>query len=394
MIDFTITRLPQIHFGRGKIATAIPLAANYGKRLLLVTGKQTFDTGNFKDQLLQQCEQHQMFLLQVKIESEPSPKLIDEIVTQYKSEKIDVVLGIGGGSALDAAKAIAGLLKLDNSVMDFLEGVGPELTYNGPSIPFIAAPTTAGTGSEATKNSVLSHIANDGFKKSFRDEKLVAQHAIIDPALLESCPVDIIAANGMDALTQLIESYVSIKANVFTDSLALPAIELVRDSLLTWYEDGQFAKTAQDNMAYAAMISGITLAQVGLGSVHGLASPIGAFFEIPHGVVCGTLLSSATKINIDAMLERDPSNPALTKYANLANILCQKEFSDRSKAFQELIAMLESWTHKLQLKRLNEYQISEEDLDKITKNSRGSSMKTNPIVLTDEEIKTILKLRF
>lgn len=146
--------------------------------------------------------------------------MVDEAVSSLRTEKIDVVIGIGGGSALDAAKAIAGLLKPGSSVMDFLEGVGPELPYPGPATPFIAVPTTAGTGSEATKNAVLSLRGNDGFKKSFRDDKLVAAYALIDPDLLIMCPPAVIAANGMDALTQLLESYVSSRSAPLTDSLA------------------------------------------------------------------------------------------------------------------------------------------------------------------------------
>ena len=209
------------------------------------------------------------------VEQEPSPGLVDQAVRVYRHAGIEIVLGIGGGSVLDAAKAIAGLLPHGNSVMDHLEGVGPELPYQGPSLPFIAVPTTAGTGSEATKNAVLSMHGPDGFKKSFRHDLLVARYAVVDPALLATCPPDLIAANGMDALTQLLESYVSTRANPFVDALALSGLGYVRDGLLDWYEGGEKAAEGRAGMAYAALLSGITLAQVGLGSVHGLAAPLG-----------------------------------------------------------------------------------------------------------------------
>ncbi len=202
--------------------------------------------------------------------------MIDAAVNEYAPADIDVVLGIGGGSAMDAAKAIAGLLRVKQSVMDFLEGVGPELPYRGPAVPLIAVPTTAGTGSEATKNAVLSKQGHDGFKKSFRDDRLVAEVAIVDPDLLSSCPREVIAANGMDALTQLIESYVSIKANVFNDALGISGLRAARDGLVHLYQSAGADGAARERMAYASLISGINLAQTGLGSVHGLASPLGA----------------------------------------------------------------------------------------------------------------------
>ncbi len=277
--------------------------------------------------------------------------------------------------------------------MDFLEGVGPELPYLGPAVPFIAIPTTAGTGSEATKNAVLSQHGKHSFKKSFRDDKLIAKQVILDPRLLASCPKTLIAANGMDAITQLMESYTSTNANPFTDSLVRSGLLLAKDALFEWYENGSSATQAQGEMAYAAWLSGITLAQVGLGSVHGLASPLGAFFPIPHGVVCGTLLAEATAINIQAMQQREPNNPGLKRYDDLAEWLTGKQFEAQAVARAALIALLREWVIRLQLPRLSSYQISETDFARIIDNARGSSMKTNPIVLTDDEIRTILSAR-
>ncbi len=307
----------------------------------------------------------------------------------FGPESIDVVIGIGGGSALDAAKAIAGLLRPGNSVMDHLEGVGPELPYAGPATPFIAVPTTAGTGSEATKNAVLSVQGEGGFKKSFRDEQLVAVHALVDPDLLASCPPGVIAANGMDAFTQLLESYVSSRAAPLTDSLAWGGMKAARDGLPALYADAGDA-AAREKMAYAALLSGITLAQVGLGSVHGLASPLGAFYPIPHGVVCGTLVAAATRINIRSMQTREPNNQALAKYLHAAEILCEKRFIDPVTAFNTLIDLLAQWTEELALPRLSHYGLQSSGFDKVIVNCRGNSMKTNPIVLTDDDIWQIL----
>jgi len=277
--------------------------------------------------------------------------------------------------------------------MDYLEGVGPELPYEGPAVPFIAVPTTAGTGSEATKNAVLSVQGPDGFKKSFRHDKLVAEYAIVDPDLLATCSPELIAANGMDALTQLLESYVSTRANVMTDALAISGLRAARDGLLAWYDDTAGAHEARAQMAYAAMISGITLAQVGLGSVHGLASPLGAFYPIGHGVVCGTLVAAATEVNINTMLLREPESPALAKYARLGEVLCQRRHPSTEAARNALIELLQDWTMRMQLPPLGKYGIEEAGLDHVVAHSRGSSMKTNPIVLTDDEIKSVLRMR-
>ena len=393
MFDFSLARLPRIEFGSGRIRDLPILAQQYGSRVLLVTGSRSFQSTPYWENLLTAFHDRHMDCLDLCVEGEPSPELVDKAVADFKGKKIDVVIGIGGGSALDAAKAIAGLLKPGNSVMDHLEGVGPELPYHGPSTPFIAVPTTAGTGSEATKNAVLSIRGENGFKKSFRDEKLVAEIALLDPDLLASCPAEIIAANGMDAFTQLLESYVSSKANRFTDALAWSGMKAARNSLLVWHREGTGAKDAQAGMAYAALMSGITLAQAGLGSVHGLASPLGAFFHIPHGVVCGTLVAEATRVNIQALKDRDSKSDALIKYAQAGRLLTRNGSLDDETSLMKLLETLENWTEQLELSRLSKYGINKHDFPQIVANSRGSSMKTNPIVLTDSEIGSILAAR-
>ncbi|MBU0594112.1 MAG: iron-containing alcohol dehydrogenase [Gammaproteobacteria bacterium] len=390
---FSIARLPRIDFGPGSIMKLPALLARYGKRVLLVTGGASFCAtpywAELSDTLRDQGFAWEIF----RVNGEPSPQLVDDAVAVLRGSQFDVVLGIGGGSVLDAAKAIAGLLGSGNSVMDYLEGVGPELPYLGPSTPFIAVPTTAGTGSEATKNAVLSAHGPEGFKKSFRDEQLVPEYAVVDPDLLASCPPHLIAANGMDAFTQLLESFVSSKANPFTDALAWSGMEAVRDGLMAWYEGGEDAAMGREKMAYAALLSGITLAQVGLGAVHGLAAPLGAFFPIPHGVVCGTLLEAATRENIQVMEARDPANPALAKYARVGRLLRGKTHVDDVGARGVLLKVLGEWTERMGLPRLGEFGVNEADLPRIVANCRGSSMKTNPIVISDAEVGNILQAR-
>ncbi len=390
--NFRVSRLPRLEFGPGRLRTIPELASRYGSRALIVTGAHSFLSSEHWHRLSADLSKQKINQHLVQVTGEPSPELVDAIVAAHRASDIDCVLGIGGGSALDTAKAVAGLLKPGNTVMDHLEGVGSEISYQGPSTPFIAVPTTAGTGSEATKNAVLSVQGAYGFKKSFRDEKLMAEYAVIDPDLLASCPPGVVAANGMDAFTQLLESYVSSNANAFTDVLAVSGMEKIRDALLPWYEGTGNPAPLRASMAYAALLSGIALAQVGLGSVHGLASPLGAFFPIPHGVVCGTLVAEATRMNIAILKAREPSSRALVRYAHVGRLLSEQALPDE-EAHAALVEILEDWTRRLHLPRLSTYGIGQTDVAHIVAHSRGSSMKTNPIVLTDEEIAQVVMAR-
>lgn len=393
---FSLSHFPRIEFGCGSMQMLPKIIRQYGQRVLLITGKTSFPASAHWQTLILQLEQQQIQWFHITISGEPSPTFVDNAVQQFTQAQIQCVVAIGGGSALDSGKAISGLLSNGDSVMEYLEGVGAGKTYRGPALPFIAVPTTAGTGSEATKNAVLSDIGENGYKKSFRDEQLIPQYAIVDPDLLHSCPKALIAANGMDALTQLMESYLSTRANPFTDALALSGLEAVRDSLLVWYEADQHSATetvsqARANMAYAALVSGITLAQVGLGSVHGLASPLGAFFPIPHGIACGTILAAATRINITAMLEREPENPGLEKYATIGRLLCQQPQLDTGLAREQLLQLLDHWSQKMALEPLSAYGVTAADIPRLVDNISPNSMKTNPILLTQMEKQQLVR---
>ena len=386
---FSIARLPRIEFGSGALEKLPEIAAGYGNFLLIVTGLRSFAESEAGTRLFAQLRQRGLAWEQVRVSGEPSPEFVDATVAALRGTPFDAVVGIGGGSALDAAKAIAGLLRPGNSVMDHLEGVGPERPYHGPSTPFIAVPTTAGTGSEATKNAVLT--APGGFKKSFRDDRLVAEWAIVDPDLLATCPPALIAADGLDAFTQILESFVSTRANPLTDALARSGIMAARDALPALHR--QQSAAARAPMAYASLVSGICLAQTGLGAVHGLASPLGAFFPIPHGVVCGTLVAAATASNIAALEARAPDHPALPKYGEIGRRFAMQKGLSGSEARAFLVDSLRRWEVELALPRLAAYGIGESDLPRIVAASRGGSMKTNPIVLTDAELTDILACR-
>jgi len=393
---FDVAALPRIIFGSGRIKELAGIVQELGHQVLVVTGAKSFHSSAHWQLLIDSLESRGIRWDHVTIDDEPSPSEIDKIVIQFCNRNVEVVIGIGGGSAMDGAKAVVGLLPSGNSVMDYLEGVGRGIPYRGPATPLIAVPTTAGTGSEATKNAVLSQRGNGGFKKSFRHASLVPKVALLDPDLMQALPRLLVAYQGMDALTQLIESYVSINANPFTDALALSGIAAVRDGLFSAIE-GTGIKAAQGRsaMMYAALISGITLAQTGLGSVHGLASPLGALFPIPHGVICGTLLGAATQVNIESMQSREPENPALSRYARISRILSKDPVlaANETRALKNLVDTVNAWVKQLKMPLLSEYGINRTDFPRIVANCRGGSMRTNPLVLTDAEVTSILSRR-
>lgn len=390
---FSGLRVPKVIFGSGSLKQLPAIMQGIGPRWLVVTGAKSLAGSAAATALFEQLTAAQITWQPIQVTGEPSPDFIDAVLAKWRGQGIDGVLGIGGGSPLDAAKAIAGLLRTGNSIMDHLEGVGPELPYQGPTTPFIAVPTTAGTGSEATKNAVISRLGTEGFKKSFRDDKLIAEYAILDPDLLASCPPELIAANGMDAFTQLLEAYVSIRANPVSDALALAGLKAASTSLPAWYAGTGDQATHRANMALAALLSGICLAQAGLGSVHGLAQPLGSLFPIPHGVVCGSLLAAATRVNIEALQSRPAPQTALAKYATVGRLLAQDDSLDEAAAHTALVDALGAWTHTMKLPMLSAYGVTVQDFPRIVAQSRGSSMKTNPVVLSDEEVARILQAR-
>jgi len=395
LAPFATASMPVIHFGEGVLDKLPSLVSAYGREVLVLTGGRSFVEGPHWEPLQQGLNTEGLAVHHDTVTGEPSPQRVDELVARYFDHGIDVVIGIGGGSVLDAAKAVAGLLPFGNSVLDHLEDVGKGLPYHGPAMPLIAVPTSAGTGSEATKNAVLSEHGEQGYKKSFRHDTLVAKVAVVDPRLLEGCPPALIAAQGMDAFTQLLESYVSLRANPFTDALAWSGLEAVTEGFMHAYAGGDSVEARQGRaaMAYAALISGITLAQVGLGSVHGLAQPLGSLFPLPHGVACGTTVAAATRVNLQALQERQPQSPALAKYARVGRLLSGAPLPDDEAAQDALVNTLEQWTERLALPRLGHYQIGEADIPAIVANSRGNSMKTNPVELSDEEIATVIRQR-
>jgi alcohol dehydrogenase class IV len=399
---FVVARLPRLVVGPGRIAELPALIAEHGASVLLVTGARSFRAGPAWAPLVTALDDAGLRWDHVAVTGEPSPELVDGAVAARRTSPPEVVLGIGGGSALDAAKAIAGLLRSGTVALDHLEGVGRGLPYPGPATPFIAVPTTAGTGSEVTKNAVLSgRLPNAApgtspFKKSFRDERLVAQAAVLDADLLAGCPPAVIAGDGMDALTQLLEAFTSTGAAPFTDAVARTGLEGVAGALPAWHAaavagaPSEASAAARAAMSWAACCSGIALANAGLGAVHGIVAALGAAFPVPHGTGCGMLLAATTRANLSALAARAPGSRALTRYADAGRILAGDGRLGDDSARDALLTTLDAWTSVLRMPRLGDFGAAPRDLPGLVAESRGSSMRTNPVVLTDEEIEGIL----
>ncbi len=411
-VEFVSTlRLPEILFGPGRSAELAVVVRRFGRRALVIVRAPGFTETADWARLSAGLSAAGIEFEVEGVEGEPSPALVDGIVARGRAGKpFDVVIGIGGGSVMDTAKAVAGLLASGDSVMDFLEGLPGARPYEGTAVPFVAVPTTAGTGSEATKNAVVSERGPAGFKRSFRDDRLIARVAIVDPDLLATCPPPLIAANGMDALTQLLESYVSTRSQATARAMAVIGLEAARDGFERWFDEaiagrggGDAAAPGRERMALAALCSGICLAQTGLGAVHGVASPLGAQFPIPHGVACGATLAAATRVNLAALEAREASSPALTNFAFLGRLMAGSggpggsgagsgvSFASDAEARAWLVRYLDRLTSHLAVPGLSAFDISEASIPAVVADSRGSSMRTNPILLTDEEIGQILR---
>lgn len=388
--SFALSRLPRIVFGAGSIRTLAPEIVRLGRNVLVVTGARSFRAGPHWGGLMAALAAEGVAVETLAVAGEPSPALVDGAVARWRDAGIEVVVGIGGGSALDAAKAIAGLLPGGAPVMDHLEIVGRGIPYGGPALPVIAVPTTAGTGCEATRNAVISRIGGDGFKRSFRHDLLMPTLALVDPDLLAGAPRAVLAANGMDAFTQLMESYTSTRANPLTDALAWAGLEAVAQGFMAALDD---RPEGRERMAFAALVSGICLAHTGLGAVHGLASPLGALVPIPHGAVCGTLVAAVTRANIEALHERDPFGPALPKYGRLGGLLMGHAQVCGGDGLEMLRDLLDRWVADLEMPRLSAFGMTEADIPAVVAASGGTSMQTNPLVLAPDELAAILRER-
>lgn len=385
---FQFARIPKIYFENGKVADLPGIIKMYGNTIILVTGKHSFIHSMHAEFLLHTFEMTGIEHHSVIISGEPSLDIIDQAVSRFNNESVKVVVGIGGGSALDAGKAISAMMYKTESVKEFLEGVG-NTDHPGTKLPYIAIPTTSGTGSEATRNAVISHIGKNGFKKSLRHDNFVPDIAIVDPELTLQCPQNITAASGMDCFTQLTEAYLSDKSNEYTDAFALEGLKAIKASLERSFIHGQDLE-ARTGMSFAALTSGICLANAGLGVVHGFASSIGGMYHIPHGLLCGTLMATSNAINVRELRKNANNVVALKKYASLGKLFLDEEGKSDDYYIDGFIQYLHKLTYDFQLPGLKKYGLEEKDLELIC---TITEIKNNPVKLALEDLIEIVSNR-
>ncbi len=383
---FKFSGIPQIEFGPGSIAELPSVIKKFGRSALIITGASSFAKKG--QTLMAKLESEGLTVYRSGTEGEPSPGNIDAITEKYFNKDINVIVAIGGGSAIDTGKAVSAMILSGEKVKDYLEGVGNKI-HKGSKLPFIAVPTTSGTGSEATNNAVISEIGERGFKKSLRHTNFVPDYAIVDPELTLSCNPEITAASGMDAFSQLLESYLSVKASLFTDSLAVEALKCISICLSSVYKDGHDLK-ARTGMAYAAMISGIALSNAGLGLVHGFASALGGFINIPHGIVCGTLMGAVNRRNVEMLCDGDSSNVAFTKYVSAGKIFVRDNNKSDEYYARTFIDHIDELIAIMKLPRLGKYGLESGQIDKIID---STSLKDNPVSLDKSDMRNILLSR-
>ncbi|RGP38560.1 iron-containing alcohol dehydrogenase [Pseudotabrizicola alkalilacus] len=374
-MSFTILQPPRILFGRGQVANAPNLIRSFGTCVLIVHGGSTRHVPKLVDALVKLDAEIQCF----PCPGEPTLSMLEDALNWTKGFAPQVVVAIGGGATLDLGKALAALIPAPGGPMDHLEIVGKALPLHAPPLPFIAIPTTAGTGAEVTKNAVIG-LPDHGRKVSLRDDRMIARVALIDPALTDGCPWPVTLASGLDAVTQGIEPYVSVKATPYTDAIALPAIAPALRALmaLSMGEDAE----ARDALAWTSLCGGLALANAGLGAVHGLAGVIGGTTGAPHGAICGALLGPVLTMN-RARSTGDARTRLDHVCALLAEVLdCTAETAPEALA---------TWAHQAGLPRLSALGVRPEDHAAIAAAAEGaSSTKGNPVVLGQGDLCKVL----
>jgi alcohol dehydrogenase class IV len=378
---FEFATATEILFGAGTARLVADRARAFGDSVFLVTGLDQSRAARFVADLTATGETCTVW----PIAHEPTVDDAVGAVAAARSAGANVVVGIGGGSVIDLAKAVAALLANPGEPDDYLEVVGRGKPLTRPTVPFIAVPTTAGTGSEVTRNAVLA-VPSHGVKVSMRSPLMLPRLAIVDPELTQGLPPALTAFTGMDALTQLIEPYLSVRANPLTDAVCVEGIARVARSLRRAVADGADLD-ARTDMSLASLFGGLALANAGLGGVHGFAAPVGARFDVPHGAACAALLPAVLRVNVDALRAREPGSPALGRVATVARLLTG---DDRAGA-DECVAWLERLRLDLGIPPLGHYGITGADIADICEAAaRASSMRGNCIALDASELRRVV----
>lgn len=379
---FEFATSARILFGPGTLKEAGPAARALGRRSLVVTGK----TRERADPLRAALRAAGVDQVVFAVASEPTADMVRAGVQLAQAEGCDLVIGFGGGSAIDAAKAIATLVTNGGDPLDYMEGIGAGKPLTRPALPIIAIPTTAGTGAEVTRNAVIA-APEQRVKASLRSPHMLPRLALVDPELTHSLPPEVTAATGLDALTQLIEPFVSHRANPLTDAFCREGIGRAARSLPRAYAHGDDA-AARADMALASLFGGLALANAGLGAVHGIAAPLCGMFPAPHGAACAALLPHVMAINIRALRARQPDHPALARYDELARLLTGRPDATADDGIEWIAALCRD----LGVRGLAAYGVAAADFPAlVARAAQASSMKANPIVLTEEELRTVLQ---
>ncbi|MCC7449182.1 MAG: iron-containing alcohol dehydrogenase [Anaerolineae bacterium] len=383
---FEFATANRIIFGANTIHQIPGIVASYGQRVLLVTAGQSTETQ--ADQIEQQLKEKMIAVTRFSVTGEPDVETVETGVQAAQAANCDVIIALGGGSVIDAGKAIAGLLTNGGGVLDYVEVVGRGQTIKQPAAPMIAIPTTAGTGAEVTRNAVIA-VNEKQVKVSMRSPYLLPRVAVVDPTMTYTMPPDVTASTGLDALTQLIEPLTSSRRNPLVDGIATEGLKRAARSVKTAYQTGDPA--ARDDMAFASLCGGLALANAGLGAAHGFASVIGGRYPIPHGVCCATLLPYVVEANIQAILARDPQSDVLERYRKVARYVAPGEYPTLFD-FRQLIEALKGLCKALNIPPLAAFGVTAEAIpDLVAQSQQASSMKANPIVLTAEELTHILQ---
>lgn len=377
---FEFATTGRILFGPGVVAELPALASSLGRSAFLVTDSLTRSAG-----LLAGLQAHGLPVTAFQVDHEPDVALVLRAVQDFKAAGCDLAIGIGGGAVIDTGKAVAALAVNPHEPRHYLEVVGAGQPLERPSLPYIAIPTTAGTGAEVTRNAVLA-VPEQRLKVSLRSPYLLPRLAVIDPELTLSLPPAITASTGMDALTQVLEPFVCNTPNPLTDALCRHALARVGHALRRAYDSGADLP-ARETMALVSLYGGLALANARLGAVHGLAAPLGGMYPAPHGAVCARLLPLAMRANIHALRTRQPGSPALARYAEAARLLT----TDPDASPEDGAAYVEALCRDLNIRPLAEFGLQPHEFPLLVQQAqRASSMKGNPLPLTDAELTSIL----
>jgi alcohol dehydrogenase class IV len=378
---FEFATATRIIFGQSSIKEAAPIAASFGRRALIVVGS----TPDQATPLIEQLVAHGVPTVAFGVASEPAIDTVQDGMKIARENNCDAIIGLGGGSAIDTGKAIATLITNPGEPLDYLEVIGRGLALQQAPLPYIAIPTTAGTGSEVTRNAVLASHEHR-VKVSLRSPLMLPRVAIVDPELTYSLPPTITSSTGLDALTQLIEPYTCNAPNPLVDAICREGMQRAARSLKRAYQNGKDS-AAREDMSVAALFGGLALANAKLGAVHGFAGPFGGLFPAPHGMICARLLPFVVEANVRALQTRNPNSPVLRRYDEVAQLLTGRLTAGASDAIE--------WLHHLcadlHVAPLSQFGFTTRDISTVVAQAqKASSMKGNPIVLTEEELQRIL----